>query len=78
MATKNLPQVADMELELLGMMLLKNGEVIPTIASIIRAEDFFLEEHKIIFDTIMNLYIRKITPNILSLYEEWRRKNDLD
>ncbi len=78
MATKNLPQVADMELELLGMMLLKNGEAIPTIAAIIRAEDFFLEEHKIIFDTIMNLYIRKITPNILSLYEELRRKNDLD
>ena len=78
MATKNLPQVADMELELLGMMLLKNGEAIPTIAAIIRAEDFFLGEHKIIFDTIMNLYIRKVTPNILSLYEELRRKNDLD
>ena len=78
MATKILPQVSDMELELIGIMLLKHGEAIPTIAAILRAEDFFREEHKILFDTIMSLYVRKITPSILSLYEELRRRNDLD
>ena len=58
---KELPQVVDMELELLGMLLLKEGLVIPTVSAILKSEDFFREEHKIIYDTILNLYVRKIT-----------------
>ena len=76
--TKEIPQVSDMEIELLGMLLLKEGAAIPTVTSILKAEDFFHVEHQIIFNTIISLYVRKITPNILSLIEELRRNNDLD
>ena len=75
---KEIPQVADMEFELLGMMLLKDGLIIPTVSAILKAEDFFREEHKILYDTILNLYVRKITPNMLTIAEELRRKDDLD
>ena len=75
---KELPQVVDMELELLGMLLLKEGLVIPTVSAILKSEDFFREEHKIIYDTILNLYVRKITPNMLTIAEELRRTNEID
>ena len=75
---KELPQVVDMELELLGMLLLKEGLVIPTVSAILKSEDFFREEHKIIYDTILNLYVRKITPNMLTIAEELRRTNEIE
>lgn len=75
---KEIPQVADMELELIGMLLLKEGMIIPTISAILKAEDFFREEHKILYDTILNLYVRKITPNMLTITEELRRTGELD
>ena len=75
---KEIPQVSDMETELLGMLLLKEGAVIPTVTSILKAEDFFRVENQIIFSTIVSLYVRKITPNILSLIEELRKNNDLE
>ena len=39
---------ADMELELLGMLTLKNGQVIPKIAAILQPDDFYSSVHKII------------------------------
>ena len=75
---KEIPQVAEMELELLGMMLLKDGLAIPTVSAILKAEDFFRDEHKILYDTILSLYVRKIPPSILNIVEELRRTNELD
>ena len=34
---KEIPQVAEMEFELLGMMLLKEGLIIPTVSAILKA-----------------------------------------
>lgn len=75
---KEFPQVTEMELELLGILLLKDGMAIPTVSAILKAEDFFREEHKILYDTILSLYVRKIPPSILSIVEELRRTNELD
>ena len=74
---KELPQVNDMELELLGMMLLKEGEAIPTVSAILKEDDFFIEEHRKVYELILSLYLRKIPPNFLSLLEELRRTNNL-
>ena len=73
-----LPAMPDMELEVLAKMLLKEGSAIPTITSIINADDFFIKENQIIFKAIISLYARRIPPNILSLIEELRSTNDLD
>ena len=75
---KEIPQVVDMELELLGMLLLKNGEAIPAVSAILKAEDFYLNEHKLVYNAILSLYIRKIPPTMPSLAEELRMRNDLE
>ena len=67
---------ADMELELLGMLTLKNGQVIPKIAAILQPDDFFSSVHKIIYQTILNLYQRGIVPNMLTIYEEITKHRD--
>ena len=73
-----MPEVTDMELELLGTLLLKDGQVIPVVNSILTADDFFLKEHKIIFGIITDLAKRGIAPNILSITEELKTSNRLD
>ena len=67
---------ADMELELLGMLTLKNGQVIPKIAAILQPDDFYSSVHKIIYQTILNLYQRGIVPNMLTIYEEITKHRD--
>ena len=64
-----------MELELLGILLLKDGASIPTVSAILKEDDFFIAEHKILYRIILSLYIRKITPNVLSIIEELRQLN---
>lgn len=75
---KEIPQVVDMELELLGMLLLKDGAAIPTVSSILKAEDFYLNEHKLVYNAILSLYIRKIPPTMPSIAEELRMRDDLE
>ena len=72
----NLPQAVEMEKAVLAAMLLKDGAVIPTVTSILNVDDFYREEHRIIFRAILKLYNQGIAPNILSLIEELRRSQD--
>ena len=74
----DLPQALEMEKFVLGAMLLKDGEIIPTIISILKIDDFYRPEHRIIFETILKLYQKKIIPNVLSLMEELRTEGNLE
>ena len=71
-------QVIEMEKFVLGAMLLKDGEIIPTITSILTSEDFYRPDHRIIFNTILGLYQKKIIPSILSLMEELRKAGEIE
>ena len=71
-------QVVDMEKYLLSSMLLKDGEIIPVVSSILTAEDFYRPEHKIIFNAILKIYSQKIIPNILALVNELKTLGKLD
>ena len=77
MELARLPNVIEMEKEVLGTMLLKDGVAIPTIMSILQEDDFYRPEHKILYRTILKLYNDGITPNLLSLVEEMRQTQDL-
>ncbi len=74
----NIPQVLEMEKFVLGAMLLKDGEIIPTITSILQTEDFYRPQHQIIFNAILRIYSKKIVPNMLSLVEEMRAANEVE
>ncbi len=77
-AQESIPQAVEMEKFVLGAMLLKEGEIIPTITSILTAEDFYRPEHRTIFDAILKIYSKKIIPNMLSLIEELRSSGELE
>ena len=52
----------------LSAMLLRDGEIVPDIAAILKPEDFYRPEHKIIFNAILQIDASKDTPvNMLTL-----------
>ena len=71
-----LPKVVDIELELLGSLLLKNGLVIPQVANILKPDDFYYSVHQIIYKIIIDLHNNGVVPNILSIVEELRKHRD--
>ena len=75
---KDVPQVLEMEKFVLGAMLLRDGEIIPNIISILQPDDFYRSQHKMIFDAILRVYSKKIVPNMLSLVEELRAKGEVE
>lgn len=80
MSEKNLelPQVIEMEKSVLGAMMLKQGLVIPKIRSMLNEDDFYRAEHRMVYRVLLELYDSGIEPNILSLSEELRKKQELE
>ena len=70
------PNVVDIELELLGSLLLKDGLVIPKVAGILKPDDFFYSVHQIIYKIIIDLHNNGTVPNILAIVEELRKHRD--
>lgn len=73
---EQIPNVVDIELELLGSLLLKNGLVIPQVANILNPDDFYLDVHKIIYKIIIDLHNSGSVPNILAIVEQLRKHRD--
>ena len=71
-----LPSVVEMEKAVLAAMMLKDGEAIPQVASILSEEDFYREEHRIIFREILSLAESKEPVNLLMLVEKIRNSKD--
>ncbi len=74
---KTLPHSAEAERAILGAVLLDN-EVFDQAAELLVSEDFYLESHRRIFDTIVSLAGVSRAIDILTLREELTRRNDLD
>ena len=70
------PNVVDIELELLGSLLLKDGLVIPQVAGILKPDDFFYSVHQIIYKIIIDLHQNGSVPNILAIVEQLRKRQD--
>ena len=77
MAVKEMPSAVEVEKKLLSAMMLKRGMVIPTVANILTADDFYRPENKIIFRALMNIYNRGTPPDILFLENELRHSGEL-
>ena len=67
----------DMELELLGMMILplKKGVCIPVIRKYLKAEDFIDPEHAVIFTACVSLYDEGTLPS-MPLIVEWLKAHN--
>ena len=71
------PQAIEMEKKILSAMMLKESTVIPTVATILTAADFYREEHKLIYRALLEIYGRGTPPDILLVEEELRKTGEL-
>lgn len=71
------PEALEMEKKLLSAMMLKDGEVIPEVATILNAEDFYREEHRCIYRAMLQIYSRRTPPDVLLIEEELKRTGEL-
>lgn len=72
------PQAIDMEKYVLSAMLLQDGIAIPKATAILSPNDFFYPEHQIIFRTMLQLYSKGTSPDILLIAEELRKSDMLE
>ncbi len=77
MTGREMPTAIEMEKKLLSAMMLKEGEVIPTVANILSADDFYREEHRIIFQAMVRLYNRGTPVDILLTEQELQGSDEL-
>ena len=61
----------------LSAMLLKNGEIAPTVLSILQPDDFYRPEHRIIFNAFTRLAATNKPFHMLALTEELRNSGEL-
>lgn len=59
-----------MELELLGMLILKEGKAIPEVAAILKPDDFYSYEHQLIYTAILELHKHGTAPT-MPLIADW-------
>ena len=71
------PADIDMEKKLLSALMLKGGEVIPEVAELISAEDFYREEHKLIYRAILAVADTGVPVDVILVEGELRRTGDI-
>ncbi len=71
------PHSVESEIAVLGAMLLDNS-AIPKSLELITKESFYLERHKLIFETIVQMFEKGIQVDSLTLSEELKKKNKFD
>ena len=71
------PQNIDAEQALLGALIL-DREAIFSVMEHVGTGDFYKEAHRIIYDCLLSLNNRNEPVDLVTLVEEFRRRNDLD
>ena len=78
MTRRELPAAIEIEKKLLSAMMLKEGAVIPKVTNLITADDFYREEHRLIFNAMLAIYNRDTPPDILLIEDELTRTDEID
>lgn len=73
----NIDLTIEMEKKLLSAMMLKESAVIPEVTELVKAEDFYREEHRIIFRGLVQVFENGTPPDVLLLEEELRRTGEI-
>ena len=68
----------EIEQEVLGAMIIRDGEKIPAVLSILTADDFYYVENKILFNQISNLYLQGIKPDMTSIIEALKKTKEFE
>lgn len=73
-----LPNVIEIEKQLLSAMFMKKKKVVSSVLSILDADDFYRAEHKLIFRAILRLYVKGSPIDYSTVAEELRKSNEFD
>lgn len=71
------PQNVEAEQSVIGSMLLEK-EVIPIILEILKSDDFYREDHKEIFEAVMELFDRGESIDIITIADQLKSRGSLD
>lgn len=71
------PSAVDVEIAVLGAMLLEN-EAVPKAIEVLRAECFYDKRNRIIFDAMTSLYQSNEPIDTVSIYEELKKENKVE
>ena len=74
---KEYPAALEVEKSLISAMMLKDGKIIPSVAAIVDAEDFYRPAHRAIFRALVAIYNAGTPPNVLLVEDELRRTGEL-
>ena len=74
LVTQSLPKDLEAEKSILGSILM-DPEVVITASEMITGDDFYLNEHGVIFDTMVSMYNNKITVDFVTLQDKLRETN---
>lgn len=72
------PQNVELEMCLLGGIMLEPKEAYPLAAEVVTRDSFYLEGHSIVFDMMKDLYERGIPPDSVSVLDELRARSLLE
>ncbi|AIS53571.1 replicative DNA helicase DnaC [Thermoanaerobacter kivui] len=71
------PQNIEAEQSVLGSMLLSRNAIID-VSEIIKADDFYKESHKKLFEVMMNMFEKDIPVDLVTVVDELRKRNMLE
>ena len=71
------PQAIETEKALLSALMLDGGAIIPAVAELISAEDFYRPEHRLIYQAILAAYDKGAPVDVLLVEEELQRAGNL-
>lgn len=77
MNTDNTEYIIEVEKKLISALMLKGGEVIPSILDILKPADFYRVEHRVIYAAIIKIYERNEV-DWLALEAQLRREDVID
>jgi replicative DNA helicase len=72
-----LPQNIDAEMGLLGSILI-DTEVYDLISDVVKADDFYRDAHRVIYETIVGLIAHNMSPDYLTICDELERSDKLE
>jgi replicative DNA helicase len=77
LGSKNPPHSNDAEIAVLGSMMIDRAAIAKSI-ELLQPESFYKESHRKIYDTMLNMFERGISVDLVSLAEELNKKKLLD
>ncbi len=78
MSDRAIPNNISAEKAIIAAMLIRDGEAIPKVQSELNAKDFYVKEHQILFQAIIDIYARNNKVDLIMLIEHLRKSGMLD